>query len=388
MLLLAVIYLIFISLGLPDSLLGAGWPAMQASFDVPSSWAGYVAMTISCMTILSAFLCPFLLRRFHTKWIVVFSILLTVLGMFGFSLSPWFPLLFLFAIPLGLGGGAIDTVLNHYVANHYSSAVMNFLHCFYGLGAAISPFIMGQALRVARWNEGYSWTGFVQTGILLLALLSLPLWKKNENREEKAKGGAGIREALGAPGVALTLAGFFAYCAGEATCSLWTASYFSGKYPELESGTAASFGSLVFWGLMLGRLLSGFVSNKTGDKFLIRLGTVLEAAGILLILLPFPTHLPAVAGFLLTGLGMAPIYPAIVHMAPPTFGERLSGAVISLEMGFAYTGYTLMPTVFGEVQRAAGIGILPWALLLFAGVTVAALEISYRQASKTSLLSA
>ena len=176
-LLLAVIYLIFISLGLPDSLLGSGWPVMQVDFGVPSAWAGYVSMTICFMTIVSALLSPRLIRSFHTRWIVIVSIFLTVLGLLGFSICTRYWMLFLFAVPYGLGAGAIDAAVNHYVAEHYSSSVMNFLHCFYGVGAVISPAIMALALRLARWNEGYRWTAFLQTGILLAVILSLPLWE-------------------------------------------------------------------------------------------------------------------------------------------------------------------------------------------------------------------
>ncbi len=156
--LVAVIYLVFISLGLPDSLLGSGWPTMQVAFNVPSSYAGYVSMAISFMTIISALVSAKMMRKFHTKWIVIVSVLLTVIGLIGFSVSPTYAMLFIFVIPYGLGAGAIDASLNHYVANNYSGSVMNFLHCFYGVGAMISPNIMAMALRKTRWNEGYRWT--------------------------------------------------------------------------------------------------------------------------------------------------------------------------------------------------------------------------------------
>ena len=194
-LLLAVIYLIFISLGLPDSLLGSGWPTMQVAFGVPSSYAGYVSMSISFMTIISALLSPRMIRRFHTKWIVIVSIFLTIMGLIGFSVSTSYWMLFLFVIPYGLGAGAIDASVNHYVANNYSGSVMNFLHCFYGVGAVISPNIMALALSRARWNEGYRWTAFIQMGILFVCILSLPLWKRNEDGTEgEEEAGAGIEK--------------------------------------------------------------------------------------------------------------------------------------------------------------------------------------------------
>lgn len=380
--LLAVIYLIFISLGLPDSLLGSGWPTMQADLGVPSSFAGYVSMTISCMTVVSALFSPRLIRRFHTKWIVIASIGMTVLGLLGFSTSGRYWMLFLFAVPYGLGAGSIDAAVNHYVAIHYPSSVMNFLHCFYGLGAVISPAIMSMALRAAKWNQGYQWTSYIQMGILLVCVLSLPLWKQNEGGAgEDDRNGAGIGETLKVPGVLLTLIAFFAYCSGEATCALWTPSYFAGTRSDLSPETVAAFGSLVFGGLMLGRLISGFISDRLGDVRLIRIGIFVEVIGILMVILPIPGYAIAAAGFVIVGTGMGPVYPAIQHMAPAHFGKRHSAAVIGLQMAFAYIGSTLMPMVFGHIQQAVGIGILPVYLLCFAALNIGLLEIAYRQIS-------
>lgn len=377
-LLLAVIYLIFISLGLPDSLLGSGWSTMQVAFGVPSSYAGYVSMSISFMTIISALLSPRMIRRFHTKWIVIVSILLTVMGLIGFSVSTSYWMLFLFVIPYGLGAGAIDASVNHYVAKNYSGSVMNFLHCFYGVGAVISPNIMALALSRARWNEGYRWTAYIQMGILLVCIFSLPLWKRNENGAEgEEEAGAGIREAIKVPGVILTLIAFFAYCSGEATCFLWTSSYFAGTKEGLTDGMIASFGSLIFGGLMLGRLISGFVSNRLGDRLLIRIGIAVEFVGILMVMLPISNYVPAAIGFVLIGTGMGPVYPAIQHMAPENFGKRYSAAVIGLQMASAYVGNTFMPMVFGIMQQHIGIGIMPFYLLIFAVLNISMLERTY-----------
>ena len=376
-LLLAVIYLIFVSLGLPDSLLGSGWPTMQVAFGVPSSYAGYVSMAISFMTIISALISPRMIRRFHTKWIVIVSILLTVFGLLGFSFSTSYAMLFVFVIPYGLGAGAIDASVNHYVANNYSGSVMNFLHCFYGVGAVISPNIMALALSKARWNEGYRWTAYIQMAILLVCILSLPLWKKNESSAEAEEAGAGIREALKVPGVILTLIAFFAYCSGEATCFLWTSSYFAGVKEGLSDGLIASFGSLIFGGLMLGRLISGVVSNKLGDRPLIRIGIIVEMIGIVLVMLPISHYLPAAIGFAVIGTGMGPVYPAIQHMAPANFGKRNSAAVIGLQMASAYVGSTFMPMVFGNLQLHIGIGIMPVYLLIFAVLNIGLLERTY-----------
>ena len=380
-LLLAVIYLIFISLGLPDSLLGSGWPKMQVAFDVPSSYAGYVSMTICFMTIISGLFSPKIMKRFRTEWIVIVSVFMTVLGLLGFSASGSYWMLFLFAIPFGLGAGSIDAAVNLYVANHYSGSVMSFLHCFYGVGAVISPYIMALALKHARWNEGYRWTAFLQTGILLICIISLPLWRKNDKAsdEEEMKNSAGIREALRVPGVILTLIAFYSYCAGEATCFLWTPSYFAGTKEGLSDGLIASFGSLIFGGLMIGRIISGFTSDRLGDRLLIRIGIIVELIGILLVFLPASHYMVAAAGFVIIGTGMGPIYPSIQHMAPVNFGKQYAASVIGLQMASAYVGSTFMPMVFGLLQQNLGIGIMPLYLLLFAILNIGLLEIAYHK---------
>ena len=377
-LLLAVIYLIFISLGLPDSLLGSGWPKMQAVFSVPSSYAGYVSMTISFMTIISALLSPRMIKHFHTKWITIVSIGLTIAGLLGFSMCSQYWMLFIFAIPYGLGAGAIDASVNHYVANNYSGSVMNFLHCFYGVGAVISPYIMALALKYARWNEGYSWTSYIQMFILFVCIISLPLWKTNgKEEEEDHSDSVGIKEALKVPAVIFTLIAFYAYCAGEATCFLWTPSYFAGTKSGLSAETIASFGSLIFGGLMLGRLISGFISNKLGDRRLIRIGIFVELLGIIMVFLPVENYMVAAAGFVVIGIGMGPVYPAIQHMAPANFGKKYSAAVIGLQMAAAYVGSTFMPMIFGLLQQKIGIAIMPTYLLIFAIINFVMLELTY-----------
>lgn len=287
-------------------------------------------------------------------------------------------MLFVFAVPYDMGAGAIDASVNHYVANNYSGSVMNFLHCFYGVGAVISPNIMAVALSKASWNEGYRWTAYIQIFILLICIISLPLWKKNEsdsNKQEEEV--AGIREALKRPGVVLTLIAFFAYCSGEATCFLWTSSYFAGVKEGLTDHLIASFGSLIFGGLMLGRLISGFVSNRLGDRMLIRIGIFVEVVGILLVMIPVASFIPAAIGFVIIGTGMGPVYPAIQHMAPTNFGERYSAAVIGLQMASAYIGSTFMPMIFGNIQEKIGIGIMPFYLLIFAVLNIWMLERTY-----------
>ena len=295
-------------------------------------------------------------------------------------------MLFLFAVPYGLGAGSVDAAVNHYVANHYSSSVMNFLHCFYGVGAVISPCIMALALKTARWNEGYRWTAYIQMGILLICVLSLPLWKQNDAAADEENGdSAGIKETLKVPGVLLTLIAFFAYCSGEATCFLWTPSYFAGTRTGLSDETIAAFGSLIFGGLMLGRLISGFISNRLGDRRLIRIGIAVELVGILLVILPLQGYVVAAVGFVVIGTGMGPVYPAIQHMAPSNFGKRHSAAVIGLQMASAYIGSTFMPMVFGHIQQAVGIGIMPLYLLIFAALNFGMLEVAYRRIDRVQL---
>ena len=382
-LLLAVIYLAFISLGLPDSLLGSGWPVMHETFNVPLSYMGIVSMVISGGTIVSSLISDRLTKKLGTQIVTLFSVFLTAIALFGFSISNQFWLIIVFAIPYGLGAGSVDASLNHYVASNYSSRVMNFLHCFYGLGAVISPNIMALALKYARWNEGYRWTAFIQMGILAVCVLSLPLWKTTDQADEGAGESAGIRDALKLPGVVLTLIAFFAYCAGEATGFLWTSSYFAGTKEGMSRELIASFGSLIFGGLMLGRLIAGFVANRISDENLIRIGIAVEMAGILLVLIPGSQYYTAMVGFFVIGTGMGPVYPSIQHMAPEHFGKKYSAPVIGLQMASAYIGSTFMPAVFGILQERIGIGIMPGYLLLFAVLNFAFLELGYRAIAKT-----
>jgi len=384
-LLVAVIYLIFISLGLPDSLLGSAWPVMQTAFNVPSSYAGYVSMTISFMTIISALLSPSLIKRLHTKYIVIISIALTVLGLLGFSFSTSFAMLFIFAVPYGLGAGSIDASVNHYVANNYSGSVMNFLHCFYGVGAVISPIIMGQALKYAHWNQGYQWTSYIQIGILLVCILSLPLWKKNAVASEDTKEEtAGIKESIKVPGVIFTLIAFFAYCSGECTCFLWTSSYFKGLDLGCSDSQIAVTGSLIFGGLMIGRIIAGFITNKLGDKTLIRIGVACELAGVVMALIFKESFLISCIAYLVIGTGMGPVYPAIQHMAPENFGKKYSAAVIGMQMASAYVGSTFMPMVFGLIQQHIGVTILPVYVLIFAVLNISFIEWSYKKCATSS----
>ncbi len=364
--LLAIIYISFISLGLPDSLLGAGWPVMYQGLCVPVSFAGILSTIIAGGTIVSSLLSDRLTARFGAGKVTAFSVLMTALALLGFSLSNEFYLLCLFAIPYGLGAGGVDAALNNYVAIHYSSRHMSWLHCFWGVGVTVSPYIMSFCLtKNLGWQKGY-FSIFVIQIILTIALFaSLPLWKtKAKTPDEKAKP-IGIKNALKISGVPLVLLTFFGYCALETTAGLWASSYlaeFRGVLPE----TAAMFASLYYIGITVGRFLSGFVADKIGDKNMIRLGIIACVLGVAFVALPFKTTFFSLAGLLIIGLGSAPIYPCIIHATPTNFGEQNSQAIIGIQMASAYLGSTLMPPVFGFVAQNTTLGIYPFYLLIFA----------------------
>lgn len=367
--LLAIIYLAFISLGLPDSLLGAGWPAMYTQLDVPISYAGIISMIIAGCTIISSLLSDRLTARFGAGLVTAVSVFMTAAALFGFSVSGSFLLLCLWAIPYGLGAGSIDAALNNYVALHYSSRHMSWLHCFWGVGVTISPYIMSFCLsHQLGWNKGYFSVSVIQIILTAFLFISLPLWKKrpdnaSENDEEIKP--IGIKNALRIKGVPFVLLTFFGYCAAESTAGLWASSYFV-EYKGVSAETAAQFASLFFIGITLGRFLNGFVADKLGDKAMIRLGIIICLFGAVLIALPFVPDIVSLIGLLVVGLGCAPIYPCIIHATPHNFGERNSQAIIGIQMAAAYTGSTLMPPIFGFVAEHTSIGLYPFYLMIFA----------------------
>lgn len=364
LLLLAVIYLAFISLGLPDSLLGAAWPVLRVDLDVPLSYMGIISMIISGGTIISGLMSERITKLFGTKTVTIVSVALTAVALFGFSSSNAFYQLCLWGIPYGLGAGAIDAALNNYVALHYNSRHMSWLHCFWGVGTIISPYIMSYALTHTTWANGYRNVSFIQCGILVVLLLSLPLWKINEVKNDKNdnKSVLGLRGALKIKGVPYLLIGFFAYCAAEATTMLWASSYLE-VARGMSKVKAAAFGSLFFIGITVGRFLSGFISDKLGDNKMIRLGAVIALAGILLIV--FPWRLTSILGFIIIGLGCAPIYPCIIHSTPNNFGAENSQGIIGIQMASAYVGSTFMPPVFGILANHISIMLMPLYLSLF-----------------------
>ena len=364
LLLLAVIYLAFISLGLPDSLLGSVWPVLRTSFDVPLSYMGFISMIISGGTIVSSLMSERLIKKFSTRAVTTASVFLTAAALFGFSTATEFYHMCLWAIPYGLGAGAIDAALNNYVAIHYSSKHMSWLHCFWGVGTIISPYIMSYALTHSTWEFGYRAVSYLQFGIAAVLLLTLPLWKVNKTvtSDENGSGILGIKGAFKIKGVPYLLTGFFAYCAAEATTMLWASSYLEGTR-GVSKDAAAAFGALFFIGITAGRFLSGFLSDKLGDNKMIRLGTSIALLGTFCIALP--CRITSIAGFIVIGLGCAPVYRCIIHSTPSNFGAKNSQGIIGIQMASAYIGSTFMPPIFGLIANNINLQLMPVYLVFF-----------------------
>lgn len=386
-LLLALIYLAFISLGLPDSLLGAGWPVMHGELGVPVSYMGIVSMVISGGTIVSSLMSDRLTRKFGTRIVTVVSVFLTAAALFGFSFSDRFWMLIVFSVPYGLGAGAIDAALNNYIALHYSARHMNWLHCFWGVGTIVSPFIMSYALTSSTWNDGYRIVGYVQLGIAALLALTLPVWKVHKKRDVVQQKSIGLVGALKIKGVPLILIGFFAYCAAEATAMQWASTYFV-EVKHITEEQAAQFGSLFYIGITVGRFLSGFVSGKIGDRRMIVIGAAVLTLGIIFLFIPTDVTELSLAGFVIIGFGCAPIYPSIIHSTPANFGAENSGAIIGIQMASAYVGSTFVPPLFGLLGRVLGFSILPAYLLIFVALMLLMTQLTFRVAKRNRLAEA
>ncbi|MBP7175278.1 MAG: MFS transporter [Thermoclostridium sp.] len=368
-LLLIIIYLAFIGLGLPDSLLGSAWPVMYEQLDVPISYAGIVTMIIAGGTIVSSLMSDKLTRKLGAGLVTSISVLMTAAALFGFSFSNSFILLCLWAVPYGLGAGAIDAALNNYVALHYASRHMSWLHSFWGVGTTISPYIMGYCLSGGYgWNRGYSSVGLIQIGLTIILFISLPLWKKRSPAQAGSEGAnvaLSLREAIKIKGVKLVLFTFFSYCALESTAGLWASSYLFG-FRGVDSETAARFASLFYLGITFGRFASGFIADKIGDKQLIRYGLAIIICGVVLVGIPVASGMTALIGLVVIGLGCAPVYPSIIHSTPTNFGAKNSQAIIGIQMASAYTGTTFMPPLFGLIADYVSIGLYPVFLIFFA----------------------
>ena len=364
-LLLPIIYLAFISLGLPDSLLGAAWPSMYPLLGVPVSYAGILSMIISFGTIVSSLNSDRLTRALGAGRVTAISVGMTAAALFGFSISTQFWMLCLWAVPYGLGAGSVDAALNNYVALHYESRHMSWLHCMWGIGTMVSPMVMGRVLAGGGpWTAGYRYIALFQIALTAVLFLSLPLWQKRT--DETAEGGTApqalsLGQVFRLPGAKEVMLCFFCYCALETTAGLWASSYLT-LTRGVAADTAASFASLFYIGITAGRAACGFLTLKLSDTQMIRLGQGVLAVGVAALLVPGP-QLLALAGLVLVGVGCAPIYPSIIHATPDHFGADRSQAVIGIQMASAYVGNLVMPPLFGLLANNITPALFPFYLL-------------------------
>lgn len=364
-LLLPVIYLAFISLGLPDSLLGSAWPVMYPELGTSVSSAGIISMIIAAGTIVSSLNSDRLNTRFGTGKITAVSVLTTAVALFGFSVSHSFLALCLWGIPYGLGAGSVDAALNNYVALHYKARHMSWLHCMWGVGCSTGPVVMGYAINHSTWSNGYRTIALFQIVLTLILFFSLPLWQKpsadasaDENSVPEQRS---FSRLIRVPGVKEVLTCFFCYCAVESTAGMWAASYCT-LFRGIDAKRAASWASLFYVGITIGRFFCGFITMKLNDQKMIRLGQAVIAVGTILMLLPLGDSLLFI-GLILIGLGCAPIYPSIIHETPANFGADLSQGIIGIQMAFAYVGTCLMPPVFGVLGQHISFGLYPVFLM-------------------------
>lgn len=379
-LLLALIYLAFISLGLPDALLGSAWPAVYSDFQVPVSYAGFVSMIIALGTVTSSLLSDRIISRLGTGKVTVISGVLTALAILGFALAPNFWVLCAWSIPYGLGAGSVDVALNNYVALHFKSTHMNWLHCSWGIGATIGPYVMGMALSGgSSWQGGYWYVAWVQLAITAVLFLSLPLWKHHERAEitTNSEGSPGsnasarpqplkLSQVVRIRGVKEMMTCFFCYSVLEQTAALWAGTYLR-LFKGMDAAAAAAFAGMLFLGVTLGRAVSGILAIRLRDQQLIRLGMLLAAAGIAILIIPGSTGL-AVCGLMAIGLGCSPIYPAMLHATPQIFGKDRSRAATGVQMASSYVAIFIMPPLFGLIAQYLSVGWLPLYLLLPLGV--------------------
>ena len=358
--LLMMIYLSFISLGLPDSMLGSAWPAMNVSLNAPLWGAGLVQMLISFCTIISSLNSAKLIRRFGTGKLTAISVATTALALLGFSLAKNYAFLLLMAVPLGLGAGAVDAGLNNYVALHCEAKHMSWLHCFWGVGTIIGPMILSAVLRVGgSWATGYHAVGLIQCAVSALLFATLGMWKRgNIQQEEYGAKALSVWEVLSLPGAKAGMVTFLCYCALESTLGLWGATYIS-QVRGVDEATAASFGAMFYIGITVGRAISGFMAMKLLPKQMVRVGQALLALGCIFMMIPAGSTLSGI-GLVVCGLGCAPIYPNIIQDTPVNYGTENSQAAIGVQMAFAYVGSTFLPSIFGALAGVGGYGLLPY----------------------------
>lgn len=374
--LLVIIYIAFISLGLPDAILGSAWTMIYEDLNVPISYAGLVTMIITGGTIVSSFFSGKMIKKFGTGKVTTFSVFLTAMGLLGVYFAPSFIWICLLAVPLGLGAGAVDSALNNFVANHYEAKHMNWLHCFWGIGATSGPFIMSfYLLKENGWRSGYATIGIIQAILVIGLFLSLPLWRKFEDsneEEKKSSTSINVGTLLKLPGAKPTLIAFLCYCAIELTTGLWASSFLVFN-SGLSAGLAAKWVSLYYLGITVGRFLAGFLSMKLNNKQMIRVGQLICLLGAVLLMISFLNNFKLV-GLILIGLGCAPIYPAMLHETPNKFGQDLSQDIMGIQMATAYVGSTIVPPLFGMLSKFSGFGILPGFLLIFIVVMLLSTE--------------
>ncbi len=361
-LLLAIIYISFISLGLPDALLGGAWPTMQQEFGVPVSYAGIISMIICMGTIVSSLLSDRMTKYFGTGKVTAISVATTAAALFGFSVSDSFIMLCIIAVPYGLGAGGVDASINNYAAVHYASRHLSWLHCMWGIGASAGPYILAAAMTKGEWNLGYRWVAMVQIVLTVVLFLTLPLWKEQKTQKEnflKAKP-LSIKEIFAILGAKEIMTAFFCYCALESTAGLWASSYLVMQFGVTEEA-AAGLATLFYTGITVGRAASGFITYKLNDKNMIRLGSAIIGLGVFAMLFPLGEK-ASMAGIVLAGLGCAPVYPCIIHSTPGHFGADKSQAIIGVQMACAYIGSCFMPPLFGILANHISAGILPFYL--------------------------
>ena len=365
--LLIIIFITFIGVGLPDSVLGTAWPAIYREFDLPVSLAGYISASVSACTIISSLISSKVINKFGTGVVSAVSTLMTAAALLGFAFMKNVVFFFLLAVPLGLGAGSIDTALNNFVALHYSASKMNFLHCFYGLGVAASPYVMSLALGADdNWRRGYIIIGFIQFCIALIAVLSLPLWKKAENKDKDENPTPPktltLSQLFKMPAVRLSCLAFFGSCALELCAGSWSSTYFV-NIKGLSSDKAAQITMLFYVGLASGRFLSGMAAQKIGRWRIIRIAALVLFSAIILFILPLPLPAAAAALFLI-GLGIGPVFPNLTHLTPQNFGADISQSVIGVQQASSYTGIMLMPWLFGILAQAISPALFPYYLLV------------------------
>jgi len=386
--LLIIIYLSFISLGLPDSLLGSAWPSMYTSLNVPLHYAGIISMIVTGGSVISCIFSVKIIRRLGTGIVTAISVFMTAAALTGFSLSSSFILLCLFAVPLGLGSGSVDTALNNYVALHYKSRHMSWLHCFWGIGASAGPMIIAYFLaRENSWNLGFKTIGIIQMCLVFILFISLPVWNKIpaiKNESNAKKEPVKYSSLLKIPGAKEVLLAFFCYCSIELTTGLWGASFLVIE-KGIEPKTAAQWVAMYYIGITSGRFLSGFITIKLNNRQMIRLGQTIIACGVITMFLPFG-NITLLPGLFMIGLGCAPVFPSLIHETPANFGSENSQAMIGLQMGCAYIGSAVMPPVFGWLSSIASFKIFPIYIGLLLLLKIIFTETLYKKVDKKKAL--